>query len=99
MARPGRPKKKKEEKATTSKKSPGQILAITNQKGGVGKTSVSLKMSKTLSELGYKVLLIDCDSNLGNTAIRLGLPINNSFYSLLSASKTFDECIHKNGNG
>ena len=47
-------------------------------------------MSKALSELGYKVLLIDCDANLGNTAIRLGLPINNSFYSLISATKSFE---------
>ena len=47
---------------------------------------------------GFKVLLIDCDYNLSNTVIKMGLPLNNDFYSLLSAKKDFDECIHKMGD-
>ena len=49
--------------------------SITGGKGGVGKTSISLKMATELSKVGFKVLLIDCDYNLSNTAINLGLPI------------------------
>lgn len=72
--------------------------SITGGKGGVGKTSISLKISKELSNLGFKVLLVDCDTNLSNTAIKLGLPLTNTFFSLVSAQKTFDECLHKENN-
>lgn len=74
-------------------------VSFTGGKGGVGKTSIALKFAKELAKQGRKTLLIDCDYNLSNTAIRLGLPLNNSnFYSLLTAQKTFEECLHKEGN-
>lgn len=73
-------------------------ISITGGKGGVGKTSVSLRLAKDLARLGSKVLLIDCDYNLSNTAIKLGLPIQNTFYSLVTAEKEFDECLYKDGN-
>ena len=73
-------------------------MAITGGKGGVGKTSVSLKLAKELSDQGFKTLLIDCDYNLSNTAIKLGLPLSNTFYDLVSAQKSFDECIHRKGD-
>jgi flagellar biosynthesis protein FlhG len=78
---------------------PAIVTSITGGKGGVGKTSISLKLSKSLARLGHKVLLIDCDYNLSNTAIKLGLPLNNSnFYSLLTAQKEFIDCLYKEGN-
>lgn len=73
-------------------------ISVTGGKGGVGKTSVSLKMAKELANQGMKVLLIDCDYNLSNTAIKLGVPVNNTFYSLVSAQKTFEECLYMDGN-
>lgn len=73
-------------------------ISITGGKGGVGKTSVSLKLAKELANQGSKVLLIDCDYNLSNTAIKLGLPVTNTFYSLVSAQKSFEECLHIDGN-
>lgn len=75
-----------------------RTISITGGKGGVGKTTVAIKVAKELSEIGYKVLLIDCDYNLSNTAIKLGLPLNDVFYSLLSAEKTLEECLYTNGN-
>ena len=85
-----------EKRATPSKTI---TVSVTGGKGGVGKTSISLKMAKTLASMGKRVLLIDCDYNLSNTAIKLGLPINNNlFYSLVSASKPFEECLHRDGN-
>lgn len=73
-------------------------IAITSGKGGVGKTSVSVKTAKILADNGFRVLLIDCDTNLSNTAVKLGLPINDHFYDLLSAKKNFEECIYIEGN-
>lgn len=73
-------------------------LSITGGKGGVGKTSVSLKLAKELAKRDFKVLLLDCDTNLGNTAIKLGLPITNSFFDLVTARKDFSQCLHKVGN-
>lgn len=75
-----------------------QVVSITGGKGGVGKTSISLKLAKQLAAAGKKVLLIDTDYNLSNTAIKLGLPLSNTFYSLVSAEKVFDDCLHKDGN-
>jgi flagellar biosynthesis protein FlhG len=68
-------------------------IAITGGKGGVGKTSIALKSAQELSRAGYKTLLIDCDSNLSNTAIKLGLPLDNKFEKLLSAEASFQECV------
>ena len=73
-------------------------VSVTGGKGGVGKTSVSLKLSQEIAKLGFKVLLIDCDYNLSNTALKLGHPISNDFFELVSGSKDFDDCIHTDGN-
>jgi flagellar biosynthesis protein FlhG len=54
-------------------------------------------MAKILSNNGYKVLLLDCDTNLSNTVVKLGLPITNYFYELISAQREFDDCLHKDG--
>mgnify|MGYP001155749532 CR=1 FL=1 len=72
-----------------------KTISITSGKGGVGKTSISLKLAKILSEKGYRTLVIDCDYNLSNTAVKLGLPLSDNFYSLLSAKKSFEECLVK----
>lgn len=73
-------------------------ISVTSGKGGVGKTSISLKLSKLLADQGYRVLLIDCDYNLSNSAVKLGLPLNDNFFSLLTMQKTFSECLYKSGN-
>jgi len=72
-------------------------ISIASGKGGVGKTSISLKLSRMLAGQGYKVLLIDCDTNLSNTALKLGLPINNNFEKLMKSEMTFEDCVHKDG--
>ena len=73
-------------------------ISITGGKGGVGKTSIALKTAQELAKSGYRTLLIDCDSNLSNTAIKLGLPIENNFEKLLSAEATFEDVIIQQGN-
>lgn len=75
-----------------------KTISVTAGKGGVGKTSVAVKMAKVLANRGYKVLLLDCDTNLSNTVVKMGLPITSYFYDLISAQREFDDCLHKDGN-
>ncbi len=81
-----------------SKVAKSVTVSVTGGKGGVGKTSVSLKLSQEIAKQGFKVLLIDCDYNLSNTALKLGQPLSNDFFELVCGAKEFDDCLYKDGN-
>ena len=53
-----------------------QVLAVVNQKGGVGKTSVCLNVALTLSQKGFKVLIVDMDTQSSASA-HLGYPVDD----------------------
>jgi chromosome partitioning protein len=64
------------------------VIAIGNQKGGVGKTSNTLHIAAGLGELKYKVLVIDLDANRGSTrALRLGKDWAGTFEVLLGTEE------------
>lgn len=52
-----------------------RVIAVANQKGGVGKTTTSINLSVGLARLGQRVLLVDSDPQ-GHLTLGLGFPKN-----------------------
>lgn len=76
----------------------GRIIAIANQKGGVGKTTTAINLSACLAEKGKKVLTIDIDPQ-GNTSSGLGLDkskIENTVYELIIGQCEVEDCLQVN---
>ncbi len=73
----------------------GRIIAIANQKGGVGKTTTAINLSSCLAESGAKVLVADLDPQ-GNTTSGLGVDkynLDRTIYEMMLGEFEMKECV------
>jgi chromosome partitioning protein len=72
-----------------------RVLAIANQKGGVGKTTTAVNLGAALAELGYRILVVDLDPQ-GNATTGLGVNARNleaSVYDVILHDVPIEDCI------
>ncbi|MGR5984364.1 sporulation initiation inhibitor protein Soj [Bacillus cytotoxicus] len=75
----------------------GKIIAIANQKGGVGKTTTSVNLGAGLAQMGKKVLLVDIDAQ-GNATTGVGIEkseLDQCIYNVLVEDTAVQEVIKK----
>jgi chromosome partitioning protein len=72
-----------------------RIIAVANQKGGVGKTTTAISVSAALADLGYRVLVVDLDPQ-GNATTGLGInarDLDHSVYEVLMQDVPIEDAI------
>jgi chromosome partitioning protein len=72
-----------------------RVIALANQKGGVGKTTTAVNLGAALADLGFRVLIVDLDPQ-GNASTGLGIDprtFDSSMYDVLLHDVPLEDCI------
>ncbi|MCU0494319.1 MAG: ParA family protein [Chloroflexaceae bacterium] len=75
------------------------VVAVANQKGGVGKTTTAVNVAGELARRGQRVLLVDCDPQ-GNATTSLGISktsLRTTTYDLLMGGASLEQSVHATG--
>ena len=78
-----------------SEEGEARVMAVANQKGGVGKTTTAVNLGAALADLGFRVLIVDLDPQ-GNASTGLGIDPRNfdySMYDVLLHDVALDDCV------
>ena len=82
-------------KAASPRRALPRVIAIANQKGGVGKTTTTVNLGACLAELGYRTLIVDLDPQ-GNASTGLGIDnrgLESSMYNVIMNESPLENCI------
>jgi chromosome partitioning protein len=72
-----------------------RVIAVANQKGGVGKTTTTVNLGACLADIGYRVLVVDLDPQ-GNASTGLGINIRGlqaSMYDVILSDVPIEDCV------
>lgn len=72
-----------------------KVLTITSGKGGVGKTNVTVNLAIALSDMGYRVVVIDADLGLANIDVMLGMMPKYNLLDVIKNEKSIVEILSK----
>lgn len=72
-------------------------VALLSGKGGVGKTNMSLNIACALHQMGFKILLMDCDLGLANLDVLLGITPEGNLQTALMGEAGIDEVLQQVG--
>jgi chromosome partitioning protein len=76
----------------------GTVLAVANQKGGVGKTTTTVNLGASIADAGYRTLLVDLDPQCNATvAVGLAKDVSPNVYSCLAGDMTLADAVRPSG--
>lgn len=68
------------------------VMAVTNRKGGVGKSTIATHLAAGLATLGHRVCIVDTDSQ-GHASLMLGMPDENGLYNVMIDKQPLDQAV------
>ena len=80
-------------------KANARVITVTSGKGGVGKTSLTTNLGIYLSQMGYKVVIIDGDFGLANVDLMLGISAKYGLREIISGKMDVEDVIVEGPGG